>query len=128
MRIFLILLLVIPQLVAAQNNQLWNQPVTGLKSANVRWEGVPVNRKQLNSEALNVILDNIQNNGSSQFSIPHPSGGDMVFAIQPSYIMAPGLQAKYPEIKTFKGVNRNGDMIRMDVTHQGMNATVISSD
>ncbi len=59
-----------------------------------------------------------------QFSMPLPNGAFEVFEIVESPIFAPGLAAKYPQIKTFAGksVENPSVTIRMDYSSQGFNA------
>ncbi len=62
------------------------------------------------------------------FEIPTPEGGSLTMKIVESSIMAPELQARYPEIRTFTGEGtgayRNAS-IRIDYTLKGFHAQVL---
>ncbi len=61
-------------------------------------------------------------------SLPHPNGGYQRFTLVESPIMEPGLAAKHPDIKTYKGkgIDDPGATLRMDVTPLGLHASVRS--
>lgn len=61
-------------------------------------------------------------------SLPHPAGGYQRFTLVESPIMEPGLAAKHPGIKTYKGkgVDDPDATLRMDVTPLGLHASVRS--
>ncbi|MCG8700689.1 MAG: BspA family leucine-rich repeat surface protein [Bacteroidales bacterium] len=118
--------LILPSLVLAQSSGLWNDPGPKLKSTDARWNGISTNRKRLNNEVLNNVLSTIQKDEMSTFSIPHPKGGELLFNVCTSNLMAKELRDKYPNIKTLKGVNNKGDRIRIDINHKGLHAIVYS--
>lgn len=67
---------------------------------------------------------------SSQFAIPLPTpdGGRAEFKIVESSIMAPDLQARYPEIRTFIGVGvgeYEGARVSLDFTLKGFHAQIL---
>ncbi len=61
-------------------------------------------------------------------SLPHPDGGYQRFALVESPIMEPGLAAKHPDIKTYrgKGIDDPTATLRMDITRLGLHASVRS--
>ncbi|TRX61853.1 hypothetical protein FNH22_03500 [Fulvivirga sp. M361] len=127
MKAILFFLLVLPQLIFAQNRGLWKEGSPNTR-ASVRWQDVKLNRKELNSEALSVILSDIKKNGRAKFSIPYPSGGEMTFDVRPSNLLSKAVQEKNPDIQTFKGYSKNGELARINLTSAGLHAIVFSKD
>ncbi|MDB5748515.1 MAG: hypothetical protein JWP72_3363 [Massilia sp.] len=65
---------------------------------------------------------------AATISLPHPAGGYQRFSLVEAPIMEPGLAAKHPEIKTYKGkgIDDPSATLRMDVTPLGLHASVRS--
>lgn len=63
-------------------------------------------------------------------SVPTPDGGFERFAVVDSPVMAPGLAAEHPDIKTYsgRGVDDPAATIRLDVTPIGFHASVRGAD
>ncbi|WP_338758612.1 M12 family metallo-peptidase [Massilia sp. METH4] len=61
-------------------------------------------------------------------SLPHPDGGYQRFALVEAPIMEPGLAARHPDIKTYrgKGIDDPTATLRMDITKLGLHASVRS--
>jgi len=68
--------------------------------------------------------------GGQVISLPHPDGGYQRFALHEAPIMEPGLAAKHPGIKTYKGVGIDDPKatLRMDITPLGLHASVRSAN
>jgi hypothetical protein len=68
--------------------------------------------------------------GGQVISLPHPSGGYQRFALHEAPVMEPGLAAKHPGIKTYKGVGIDDPKatLRMDITSLGLHASVRSAN
>ena len=77
--------------------------------------GAPLERSNSFASALTV-------------SLPHPDGGYQRFTLVESPIMEPGLAAKHPDIKTYKGkgIDDPNASLRMDITPLGLHASVRS--
>jgi len=66
--------------------------------------------------------------GTLTISLPAPDGTYQRFIVSESSIMEPGLAAKHPEIKTYrgKGIDDPSATLRMDITPLGLHASVRS--
>ncbi|MEI7658321.1 MAG: reprolysin-like metallopeptidase [Phycisphaerae bacterium] len=62
------------------------------------------------------------------FSLPHPDGGFTRFRLVESPVMEPGLAARFPDIKTYRGqgVDDPAANVRLDITPQGFHAMVLT--
>ncbi|MEL6926910.1 MAG: hypothetical protein AAFO94_22920, partial [Bacteroidota bacterium] len=54
-----------------------------------------------------------------RLSLPLPDGTAQDFELYEAPVMMPGLSAKYPEIRSYKGVSENSD-VRISATPQGL--------
>jgi hypothetical protein len=63
---------------------------------------------------------------SAVVAVPDPDGGSQRFAVEPTAVMAPGLAAAHPEIRTYagRGLDDPTRTIRLDVTPMGFRASV----
>ncbi len=126
MKKLLVFLMMVPYLLLAQEINPW----TDISSTNMRvadkWQEVPSTKKQLNNEVLNEILKKVRTYRKATIAIPTPEGSDSYFEITESSVMAPKLQAKYPNIKAYKGINEQGERIRLNVGINGFRATIFS--
>lgn len=63
-------------------------------------------------------------------SLPHPDGGFQRFALEETPVLAPGLAAKHPEIKTFTGtgIDDPAASVHADLTPLGFHASVRSPE
>jgi hypothetical protein len=66
--------------------------------------------------------------GGLTIALPHPDGGFRNFTLVESSVMEPGLAARHPEIKTYRGVGIDDPKatLRMDITPLGLHASVRS--
>jgi hypothetical protein len=66
--------------------------------------------------------------GGLTIALPHPDGGFRRFNLVESSIMEPGLAARHPEIKTYRGVGIDDPKatLRLDITPLGLHASVRS--
>jgi hypothetical protein len=63
-------------------------------------------------------------------TLPLPDGTTGRFAVRQSWVMAPSLAARFPEIKTFAGVGLDdaAASVRLDITPQGFHAQVLTAN
>lgn len=60
-------------------------------------------------------------------SLPYPDGSIVEFQVFESPCMQEKLSAKYPSIKSFKGISESGDITRFDISPYGLRASVITN-
>jgi hypothetical protein len=104
------------------------QPLSGYKpssSANVSVR--PTQFKAYRAD-LAGIRAQLAGGGTRTLSIPDPAGTLTDFSLTEDSVMAPALQAKYPDIRTYAGSTPNGTTIRLDVTPLGFHAMVRRPD
>ncbi len=139
----LLALLLVPFTATAQvpGDQLWSDvDESSLKSRTER-DVVPRRYRTvvLDLEALDGILSSIppetdtdptKASGTDEviLSLPLPDGGFARFSVVESPIMEPGLAAKFPEIKTYRGqgVDDPAASVRFDRTPAGFHAMIRS--
>lgn len=63
-------------------------------------------------------------------ALPAPDGSNQSFAVWPNDVLAPGLAAKFPEIKTFsgRGITDTAATIALDLTPLGFHAQVLTPE
>ena len=83
-----------------------------LAAAPLSWDGLADPKSQ-------TILD-----------IPMPDGASQRFRVTQTPVMAPELQAKYPQIRTYTGIGMDdpGALLKCDLTPWGFHAMVLSPD
>ncbi|WP_266159442.1 reprolysin-like metallopeptidase [Dyella silvatica] len=73
---------------------------------------------------LNASARSIRSAQSNNFALPLPEGGTTYFTLSESNVLPAALAKRYPDIKSYKGVDDKGRRLRLDVTPQGVEATV----
>lgn len=68
-------------------------------------------------------------NGAS-IEMPMPDGSTSTYSVWEAPVMAPGISARYPNIKTYKGYNTAtpDEVIRFDISEYGVRAGIRSAD
>ncbi len=125
LKILLVILLIAPQLLKAQKQNPWSNLNERYSD---KWQEISSTKKQLNKEVLNSILEKVKTNGKTSLAIPTPEGLNSYFEIMESSVLAPKLKAKFPNIKTYKGINEKGEKIRLSMSINGFHATVFSDE
>ena len=59
--------------------------------------------------------------------LPRPDGTEVRFRVWPAPVLAPGLAARYPDIRTYAGVGAGGARLRLVRTNRGLQAMVLDS-
>src|SRR5690242_20836336 len=114
----------------AQANDVWD-PVASPSAANAAIKPERFKAFTLDQSALQADLGGAKGKratGGAIISVPAPDGGFQRFQVHESSVMAPGLAAKHPEIKTFEGVGLDDQTatIAADNTPLGFHASVRS--
>lgn len=97
----------------------------------LKFRSVELNRPAVQS-VLAAAPDAYSPTGAAEnlpvLSIPTPDGGTARFNIQETPVMAPSLQAKYPEIRCYtgRGIDDPFAKIKIDMTPWGFHAMVLS--
>lgn len=88
---------------------------------------------QLNLEEIKTKIQNagLKSNPSSPvilIDLPHPDGKFYEYQVFLNTTMHPGLQAKFPEIRSYDAIatNQSGNVVKLDVTPQGFHAMILS--
>lgn len=72
---------------------------------------------------LRELVSDVVDHGEA-LSVPRPDGGYADFVLSDSGTLPPDLAAKYPEIRSYRGSDKNGNRIRLDVSPLGFHAMV----
>lgn len=141
MRIFLTLIIIMLGLLpmSAQQNFWTDADEQALPEAAPR----PRNFKVTNYRALSLDLDGLKSALQAApmeftpeaeipmvLAMPMPDGNTRAFEVVESPVMAPGLAARYPSIKTYKGWNPDNprETIRFGYGPRGFHGTLLTAD
>ncbi len=113
--------------LSVQGQNFWHAPVGNQRLADDRWNGVETTRLGLDYEGLTDAL-RISGKASRSLEIPMPNGTFRAFKLKEASILAPALQAKFPNIRTYKGSNERGEIIRIDLTSKGFHGIVFTRE
>ncbi len=117
----LALMLAQPVLAASPNDQFWQrlpereQASRGLETAGQYW--------RLDEAAIRLRLQQADDQGRAEITLP-VDGQPQRFEATPSPIMAPGLAARYPQLKTYRirGLDDSTASGRLSLTPRGLDA------
>ncbi len=123
---FIFFLLLFTHSIIAQERTLWNESE----------DNSQIERQIIPSKYLVYELDfeNLKNqlrtmNQTMELSIPTPDGRFEHYIVKDAPIMHPDLSTKFPNIRTFKAINKKNPSHwgRIDFTHKGFHAMIYSS-
>ena len=134
----MLFLIVFSSKADAQNNFFTSQSVSSFITPTQKRVIIPEKCKafSLNYNAMHNFLfalpkqnDVINREETPIIEIPMPNGSISKFHVWERSIMEPGLEAQFPEIKTFlgQGITDKTAVITMDISPEGFHAMIISS-
>lgn len=88
----------------------------------------------LNKTLLKTILEDapqrVENIGRSNVNLafPNPNGRIDIYSIFEAPTFSPSLSAKYPNIKSYIGHSKSGNIIRFSIDHRGLQAMIMHKD
>lgn len=113
--------------LSVQGQNFWHAPVSSQRLADDRWKDMEITRLGLNYEALSDAL-RISGKKTRSLEMPMPNGSFHTFDLQEASILSPGLQAKFSGIRTYKGSNDQGEIIRIDLTSKGFHGIIFTRE
>lgn len=132
-RLLLVGLFILAEGVQADPSYWQDSPQSDLESAKLaRTAPLPADYRILtvDLDQLTETLDSNARRGGTPVTIdlPHPEGGFSAFEMYPSGVMSPGLAAKFPEIRAYKGYSVEGVQasVQLEITPKGVTAQVLS--
>ncbi|MDC8013956.1 reprolysin-like metallopeptidase [Tahibacter soli] len=109
--------------VAHAAPSLWAENAAETNAAAIE----PGRRLLLDVGALRRFVD-VETVKGAALAVPRPDGGYAQFALEDSGTMPPELAAKFPEIRSLKGIDADGNRIRVDISPLGFQAMVFGHD
>lgn len=73
---------------------------------------------------LDAAASAIRRGQSNNFALPLPEGGMTYFTLSESDVLPAELARRYPQIRSYKGVDAQGRRLRLDFTPEGLQAMV----
>lgn len=101
----------------------WQEP--GRHSINVAGDAPTAFRAiELDWNALRVAMASHPDGIGFELALPAPDGSSVTFMLSDSGVMPAALAARYPEIRSYFGMDTNGTQARIDISPLGLQATV----
>jgi hypothetical protein len=84
--------------------------------------------EELKNKLLTASLRTDSNPSQINISLPHPDGQFYEYQVFLNTTMHPGLQTKFPEIRSYDAfaTNNSGNTVKLDITPQGFHAMILS--
>lgn len=77
---------------------------------------------------LGAAASSIRQGRSNNLALPLPEGGVTYFTLSESDVLPAALASRYPQLKSYKGVDQQGRHVRLDITPYGLQAMVYGDD
>jgi hypothetical protein len=77
---------------------------------------------------LGAAASSIRQGRSNNLALPLPEGGVTYFTLSESDVLPAALASRYPQLKSYKGVDEHGRHVRLDITPYGLQAMVYGDD
>lgn len=110
-------------LSALASEALWSEPADGFALGSDAPSLSTYRAVEADPAALRDFLESQVARGES-LALPLPEGGFSEFVLEDSGVMADGLAAKFPEIRSFRGNDGHGLHARIDISSLGFQAMV----
>jgi hypothetical protein len=87
-----------------------------------------LNVNELRTKLQNANLKTDSNPTKILIALPHPDGQFYEYQVFLNTTMHPGLQANFPEIRSYDAIatNQSGNTVKLDITPQGFHAMIMS--
>lgn len=79
------------------------------------------------ADALRSYLHKINPARPLPLALPHPDGQLITYQISPTFVMPEGLAARYPQIRSYRGWNKQGS-VRLEIAPDGLRAYFFGQD
>jgi hypothetical protein len=95
--------------------------------APARYRAVVLDLGALKTE-LGAAAASIRQGRGNNLALPLPEGGVTYFTLSESNVLPAALASRYPQLKSYKGVDEKGRHVRLDITPYGLQAMVYGDD
>lgn len=118
---------------AADTAAFWkdNAPGTAARPATAgaptAYRAVTLDLAGLKTE-LSAAASSIRQGRSNNLALPLPEGGVTYFTLSESDVLPAALASRYPQLKSYKGVDEKGRHVRLDITPYGLQAMVYGDE
>lgn len=115
---------------AADTAAFWKDSTTAKTAtagAPTAYRSVTLDLAGLKTE-LSAAASSIRQGRSNNLALPLPEGGVTYFTLSESDVMPAALASRYPQLKSYKGVDNQGRHVRLNITPYGLQAMVYGDD
>jgi hypothetical protein len=115
---------------AADTAAFWKDNTTSKAAtagAPAAYRAVTLDLAGLKTE-LRAAARSIRQGRSNNLALPLPEGGVTYFTLSESDVLPAALASRYPQLKSYKGVDSQGRHVRLDITPYGLQAMVYDNE